>query len=61
MAKILRDPPGPYHEKRGNALWVECHACRTWFPASSALQRPDAPPAVCPQCHAQIPLAAPRS
>lgn len=59
MARIIRDDAGPPTEKRGNAVWVECERCRTGFPVSPAMLRPEAPAACCPVCHHEFPLATP--
>ena len=58
MTRISRDAAGAHWEKRGNAIWVECAPCKTWFPVSPALTRADAPPACCPRCHHEFKLAA---
>ncbi len=58
MPNTIRDNPGPAHEKRGNAVWVECSACKTWFPVSAMMQRPGAAPTCCPHCHHEEQLVA---
>ncbi len=57
MPRIVRDNPGLPAEKRGNAVWVECEKCRTWFPVSPVLLRPESPQACCPSCHQRFGLA----
>jgi hypothetical protein len=50
----VADAGGPPWEKRGNAAWLRCPACGTWYPASPAMLGPAAPPCVCPACHAEF-------
>lgn len=49
--QLLRDAPGAAWEKRGNAAWLQCERCSTWFPVGPAMLAPQAPPACCPTCH----------
>lgn len=58
MARISRETPGAPWEKRGNAIWVECGSCSTWFPVSPVMARLESPPACCPRCHHEFKLAA---
>jgi hypothetical protein len=58
MNGVLRDPGGPHWEKRGNALWLECPACATAYPASPAMLAANAPRACCPACHHEFGPAA---
>jgi len=56
MPTLLRDTVGASWEKRGNAIWSQCPACRTWFPVSVVLTRPEAPDACCPACQQRFSL-----
>lgn len=58
MVRISRDNFGASWEKRGNAIWVECASCKTWFPVAPVMTRLEAPPACCPRCHHEFKLAA---
>lgn len=49
--ETLGDAAGPAWEKRGGANWVECPACRTWFPVGREMLVSGAPPCCCPACH----------
>jgi uncharacterized protein YbaR (Trm112 family) len=57
-AGIIRESAGAHWEKRGNALWVCCPSCDTWFPASPAMLAATAPPSCCPACHHEFNLTA---
>jgi predicted Zn finger-like uncharacterized protein len=37
-------------EKSGNTSWVQCPACREWFPASSELLHAHGVQLHCPHC-----------
>lgn len=50
---VLRELGGR-SEKQGNTVWTECPACRTWFPVSLPMISPEAPPCICPACHADF-------
>jgi len=61
--RIVKDNVGASWEKRGNTAWLECPACRNWFPVGPVMLRAEAPAAPCPQCHHEFNTAArePRS
>lgn len=54
------DAPGPAWEKRGNAAWLRCPACATWFPVSPAMFAAGAPECCCPGCLHHFPPGAAR-
>jgi NAD-dependent SIR2 family protein deacetylase len=56
--RIVKDLVGAVWEKRGNTSWLECPACRKWFPAGPVMLRADAAAAHCPQCHHEFKPAA---
>lgn len=47
----ITDAGGPPWEKRGNAAWLRCPRCNTWYPVSPRMLAPDAPKCCCPACH----------
>lgn len=57
MWRRLEDAAGAVWEKHGNTAWLECPACRSWFPVAPSMLRSAAPCCHCPGCHAEAGLA----
>jgi hypothetical protein len=48
----------PEWEKTGSTAWVQCPACRGWFPVAPALMHGGDVALACPHCAARFPPAA---